>query len=473
VVNGDGTLTVYYSDGTTYTSPSLKGADGQDGKDGQDGHDGQDGAPGQDGQPGRDGAPGRDGVDGVTPNITATATVDNTPGVANVTVTKSGTDANPIFAFNFEHLKGDQGTQGLPGKDGVSPTAYVTQTGTNEVTITVIDANGTTTGVLTGQAGAPGQDGAPGRDGVDGKDGAPGQDGAPGRDGVDGKDGAPGQDGKDGVSPLVTVADITGGHRVTISDADGTQSFDVMDGAPGQNGTNGTTPVITVTASQNGTPITVTKTGTDEAPNFDFALTGGGGGSTKEILLHNNNVQWGDVDEILEANKGSVVFIAGTFGDITPLEADTLCQSISFWSNDGPTKRTKTIYNNSVVFKDDGTVTTSISTSTGAIQLIPGFYLITDPGSDNTGGGLKLLSAGDYYNSIRNANSNNLYIDSLDRSAYITFISPRIFTTPESNSFTTGYKIPSTGSERIGRTDLLNGEYGVSSDFYVSIIKII
>jgi hypothetical protein len=34
-----------------------------------------------------------------------------------------------------------------------------------------------------------------------------------------------------------------------------------------------------MTASQNGTPITVTKTGTDAAPNFDFALTGGSGGN--------------------------------------------------------------------------------------------------------------------------------------------------------------------------------------------------
>lgn len=231
VVNADGTLTVYYSDGTTYTSPSLKGADGAPGQDGQNGQNGQDGAPGRDGVDGQNGQDGQAGQDGVTPNITVTATVDNTPGTAGVTVTKSGTDANPIFAFNFVHVKGETGAQGQPGQNGVSPTAYVTQTGQNEVTITVVDANGTTTGVLTGQAGAPGRDG---------------------------QDGAPGQDG---VSPVITVTDITGGHRVTISDAVGTQSFDVMDGTngtDGQPGQNGVSPVVTVTDITDGHQVSIT-----------------------------------------------------------------------------------------------------------------------------------------------------------------------------------------------------------------------
>jgi hypothetical protein len=39
---------------------------------------------------------------------------------------------------------------------------------------------------------------------------------------------------KDGVSPTVTVTAITGGHRVTITDATGTKTFDVMDGENGQ-----------------------------------------------------------------------------------------------------------------------------------------------------------------------------------------------------------------------------------------------
>ena len=47
--------------------------------------------------------------------------------------------------------------------------------------------------------------------------------------------GRDGTDGTDGVSPEVTITDITGGHRVTITDKDHPtgQSFDVMDGEDG------------------------------------------------------------------------------------------------------------------------------------------------------------------------------------------------------------------------------------------------
>ena len=64
-----------------------------------------------------------------------------------------------------------------------------------------------------------------------------------GKDGVDGKDGIDGKDGSDGVSPTVSVATITGGHRVSINDASGTKSFDVMDGSDGSDGKDGYTPV--------------------------------------------------------------------------------------------------------------------------------------------------------------------------------------------------------------------------------------
>lgn len=48
-----------------------------------------------------------------------------------------------------------------------------------------------------------------------------------------------GEQGPQGVSPTVTVDAIEGGHRVTITDANGTQSFDVMDGVDGQDGAGG------------------------------------------------------------------------------------------------------------------------------------------------------------------------------------------------------------------------------------------
>ena len=46
-------------------------------------------------------------------------------------------------------------------------------------------------------------------------------------------------DGADGVSPTVAVATITGGHRITITDKNGTKTVDVMDGATGATGATG------------------------------------------------------------------------------------------------------------------------------------------------------------------------------------------------------------------------------------------
>ena len=76
-----------------------------------------------------------------------------------------------------------------------------------------------------------------------GKDGEDGEDGYTPQKGKDYFDGEPGYtpqkgkdyfDGEDGISPVVEVTPITGGHRVTITDATGTKTFDVMDGENGQ-----------------------------------------------------------------------------------------------------------------------------------------------------------------------------------------------------------------------------------------------
>jgi hypothetical protein len=48
-----------------------------------------------------------------------------------------------------------------------------------------------------------------------------------------------GDDGKNGVSPTITVADIEGGHRLTIIDVNGTKSIDILDGATGASGPQG------------------------------------------------------------------------------------------------------------------------------------------------------------------------------------------------------------------------------------------
>lgn len=70
---------------------------------------------------GETGATGAPGADGVTPNISVSATIDNNEGTPSVDVTKGGTDANPSFKLDFHNLKGATGATGAtgaPGADG-------------------------------------------------------------------------------------------------------------------------------------------------------------------------------------------------------------------------------------------------------------------------------------------------------------------------------------------------------------------
>ena len=64
------------------------------------------------------------GGSGVTPHVTATASVDDNTGTPTVTVVRSGPDSAPNFDFEFQNLKGErgetgsQGIQGIPGPAG-------------------------------------------------------------------------------------------------------------------------------------------------------------------------------------------------------------------------------------------------------------------------------------------------------------------------------------------------------------------
>ena len=81
-----------------------------------------------------------------------------------------------------------------------------------------------------GDTGETGSQGPKGDTGATGATGPQGPKGDTGETGATGPQGPKGADGTDGVSPTVTVTDINGGHRVTITDATGTKTFDVMDG---------------------------------------------------------------------------------------------------------------------------------------------------------------------------------------------------------------------------------------------------
>ena len=134
------------------------------------------------------GTDGTNGKDGVTPNIAVSATVDNSEGTPSVEVTKSGTNENPSFAFDFHNIKGATGATGATGAPG--PTGATGATPNITMTAAVVGTTGepsvdvfkgetppeqpTYTFVfhnLKGETGAPGPTGENGKNGTNGKNG--------------------------------------------------------------------------------------------------------------------------------------------------------------------------------------------------------------------------------------------------------------------------------------------------------------
>lgn len=166
VLNDDYTLTLTYTDGTTYTTSSIRGETGETGETGNgivsiektdttglvdtytitytngdtDTFTITNGADGQDGEDGQDGA------DGYSP----TATVSKSGNTATITITdKNGTTTETIT----DGADGQDGQNGQDGADGYSPTATVTKSG-SVATITITDKNGTTSTTISDGVGA-------------------------------------------------------------------------------------------------------------------------------------------------------------------------------------------------------------------------------------------------------------------------------------------------------------------------------
>lgn len=221
---------------------------------------------------------------GSTPTITASATVSPDPGIPACNVVKTGTDEYPNFAFNFSGLKGEQGSQGIPGRNGENGSDGITPV------ISASASASNTTGVPAVTVTKTGTDAAPNFDfffeNLKGERGIAGP---------IGESGPQGPRGNDGVTPNITatgsVTNTTGVPSVTITktgtdlaptfdfaftNIKGEQGVQGEAGRNGVDGNDGVTPIISATASVDdavGIPnVVITRSGTDAAPNYDFAF---------------------------------------------------------------------------------------------------------------------------------------------------------------------------------------------------------
>ena len=174
------------------------------------------------GTDGKDGTNGTDGENGYSPRILV-RDVDN--GKELIITDYSGSQTVTILN-GTDGAKGDTGATGPQGPKGDTG-----ETGATGPQGPKGDTGATGPQGPKGDTGATGPQGPKGDTGDTGATGLQGPKGDTGDTGATGPQGPKGADGTDGVSPTVTVTDINGGHRVTITDATGAKTFDVMDGS--------------------------------------------------------------------------------------------------------------------------------------------------------------------------------------------------------------------------------------------------
>lgn len=266
----------------------------------ENGADGAQGPIGNMGPEGPRGPAGENGSDGATPRISATASVTSAGDVPGVEVIRTGTDAEPSFAFNFTGIKGGEGGGGgeapnvqaaatVDDKSG-APAVSVTRSGSDSSPLFTFNFTG-----LVGRAGSSGPEGPQGPKGDPGENGDIGPQGP---QGIQGPEGERGPKGDPGVTPDITISASVDGF--------------------GQN-------------------VSVSKSGTAESPSFDFAFTGlgGAGGSGMRVkyavgLIHDSYV--GKAQRIIVPKQQFVVEdgdYVGIFGQVRLTRKGTGNPSVS------------------------------------------------------------------------------------------------------------------------------------------------
>lgn len=110
-----------------------------------------------------------------------------------------------------------------------------------------------------------------------------------------------GDPGDPGFSPTVEITDITGGYRLSITDAEGTETADILDGA------DGVSPTITITAITGGHRVTV-KDATSEK-SFDV-LNGADGDGSGDMLKNDY-----DADGAVKIAGGIAAYVTAQVGE--------------------------------------------------------------------------------------------------------------------------------------------------------------
>ena len=99
-----------------------------------------------------------------------------------------------------------------------------------------------------------------------------------------------GDPGKPGFSPTVEITAITGGHRLSVTDAEGTETADILDGA------DGVSPTITITAIAGGHRVTVK----DASGTKSFDVLNGADGDGAGDMLQSTYDPQGKAQDIFD-----------------------------------------------------------------------------------------------------------------------------------------------------------------------------